>query len=423
MNHFKLAALALLLLAGPAAGQYYGGKTKPHGHTTNADGGPLNDITLPTTGGDLTNVISVRPPAQTSVNYAGQYGINFTSTTGEYFPIVISTRSSRVTEDYPGCGDGDTLCLYGDSNEYSGPTIRGVDLTDVNNPLWLLNGVPGLAADNRDQLGLFVKNKILTWGNLAVSGQITMGGVEISTSSVVDSTKLPLSGGTMTGQVTTSSSMTAAGGFVGALTGAASLNVLKSGDTMTGPLTLSGSSLTVTGSAFSVGGSTFAINQGDIYFAKYGRLFMTNDGATGFRILVPNTGSQQGITIYGDGNNIPNARFAGGGIGVGDYGIPTITIPTKGLIVSGNTGIATSAPASTLQIGTSLNATTSYLQIDTLAADTAGPPATADCDAATEVGRVVLSTRYTATAEAAAWYCVQTGAASFAWYKNALAAP
>lgn len=38
--------------------------------------------------------------------------------------------------------------------------------------------------------------------------------------------------------------------------------VQKAGDTMSGPLTLSGSSLTVTGNAFSVGGSTLVVSNG-----------------------------------------------------------------------------------------------------------------------------------------------------------------
>ena len=44
----------------------------------------------------------------------------------------------------------------------------------------------------------------------------------------------------------------------------AAANVLKSGDEMTGPLTLSGSTLTVTGNAFSVGGSTLVVAGGKV---------------------------------------------------------------------------------------------------------------------------------------------------------------
>ena len=62
-----------------------------------------------------------------------------------------------------------------------------------------------------------------------------------------------------------------------------------------------------------------------------------------------------------------------------------------------------------------VDATTTYLFIDTLAADTAGPPASGDCDASSEVGRAAVSTRYSATAEYALWVCAQTGASTYAW--------
>lgn len=51
-------------------------------------------------------------------------------------------------------------------------------------------------------------------------------------------------------------------GLTGSLSGAASQNILKAGDTMSGPLTLAGSTLTVTGGAFSVGGSTLVVTSG-----------------------------------------------------------------------------------------------------------------------------------------------------------------
>jgi hypothetical protein len=51
------------------------------------------------------------------------------------------------------------------------------------------------------------------------------------------------------------------GGIIGSVTGASSLNVLKAGDTMTGQLTTA-STLTVQGSAFSVGGSTLVVANG-----------------------------------------------------------------------------------------------------------------------------------------------------------------
>lgn len=92
-------------------------------------------------------------------------------------------------------------------------------------------------------------------------------------------------------------------------------------------------------------------------------------------------------------------------------------------VSNGNVGVGTASPASSLSIGTPRDATLSYTQIDTLNADTAGPPAAGDCDAATEVGRMIASTRYTATADYSLWVCVQTGAATYAWYKSALVVP
>ena len=52
-------------------------------------------------------------------------------------------------------------------------------------------------------------------------------------------------------------------GVTGA-SGTDSTKLLKSGDTMTGQLTLAGSTLTVTGDAFSVGGSTFVVANGNV---------------------------------------------------------------------------------------------------------------------------------------------------------------
>jgi len=197
--------------------------------------------------------------------------------------------------------------------------------------------------------------------------------------------------------------------------------VMKSGDTMTGPLTLSGSTLTVTGSAFSVGGSTFVVQNGLVGvgqapvagFSVYAKGSVAVDSTSGGFVQRYNGSSTNGFNILSNST--------------GDFIFQTRNTSNvermRILGADGSVGIGTVAPASTLQIGTSLDATTSYLQIDTLAADTAGPPATADCDAATEVGRMVLSSRYTATADNMIWVCLQTAASTYAWWKTALTAP
>lgn len=101
---------------------------------------------------------------------------------------------------------------------------------------------------------------------------------------------------------------------------------------------------------------------------------------------------------------------------VDDYWcITTTTVPPfRAQTSAGVTAIATDNDGHTA-IGTPVNATLNYLQLDTLNADTAGPPASGDCDASTEVGRSIVSTRYSATAEYRLWVCTQTGASTFAW--------
>ena len=80
-----------------------------------------------------------------------------------------------------------------------------------------------------------------------------------------------------------------------------------------------------------------------------------------------------------------------------------------------NVGVNQDTPASAIQTGTPLDTTLDYMQMDTLNADTAGPPPSGDCDSVTKVGRFILSTRYSTTAEHRLWVCTQTGAASFSW--------
>jgi hypothetical protein len=341
----------------------------------------------------------------------------------------------------------------------------------------------------------------------------------------------------------------ASGGITGSLTGAASLNVLKAGDTMTGQLTTA-STLTVQGNAFSVGGSTLVVTGGKVgvgtasplgvfevrsnttqtagpllidepnkiiylgrlsgtsgdqdilrfrgrtntthfavepaaaksYFSEVSVGIGTTDPATKLHmssgtLTVDGTGAKiqvngtigintsatyadihsgvnlSGVASYQPGINLASGqqdafiRFGQGSanysfwkwdydstpanakawFGTAGYANPIEIDASRISLQANNTagfvGIGTTAPASKLQIGTSLNSTTDYMQIDTLEADTAGPPASGDCDAATEVGRMVVSTRYSETADYSLWVCVQTGASSYAWYRSALNAP
>jgi hypothetical protein len=79
------------------------------------------------------------------------------------------------------------------------------------------------------------------------------------------------------------------------------------------------------------------------------------------------------------------------------------------------TGGDLTASAGDISSGVSLNSQYNYVKLDTIVQDTAGAPPTTDCDAAAEVGRALISTRYTATAEYRLWICTQTAAGTFAW--------
>lgn len=96
---------------------------------------------------------------------------------------------------------------------------------------------------------------------------------------------------------------------------------------------------------------------------------------------------------------------------------------STGNFISGVTNGATLwsiSNSGNVNIGTSLDSTVQYLKLDTLDNDTAGPPASGDCDAAIEVGRAVVATRYTAVAEYALYVCTKTGASTYAWKSIAL---
>lgn len=78
-------------------------------------------------------------------------------------------------------------------------------------------------------------------------------------------------------------------------------------------------------------------------------------------------------------------------------------------------GLATTTPSSTLQIGEALDSSSTYIQIDTLLNDLGGPPEAADCSTSLEVGRLIISTRYTATSEFRLWVCTKTSSSTYAW--------
>ena len=140
--------------------------------------------------------------------------------------------------------------------------------------------------------------------------------------------------------------------FLGPVTGASSLNVLKTGDTMTGPLTLSGSTLTVTGNAFSVGGSTFVVSGGKvgIGIAAPTAMFQVEGS-----MLVKNTGDNTADISMGGGSLIMRAKgspYDGYVFGYRNLYLGSNNVETGKLTIlsGGNVGIGTTAPAEKVDI-------------------------------------------------------------------------
>ena len=99
--------------------------------------------------------------------------------------------------------------------------------------------------------------------------------------------------------------------WLGSPAGASSLNVLKTGDTMTGQLTLAGSTLTITGDAFSVGVSTLVVKEGKVGIGVIDPVILLALGDS-------DTGLSQGgngiLQIFADGVVAASAQTDGAGI-------------------------------------------------------------------------------------------------------------
>ena len=94
----------------------------------------------------------------------------------------------------------------------------------------------------------------------ALPGDVVVSSIALN--SVQDGSIISVSGSKITGTVPVSSGGTGASTSTGALSNLGA--VAKAGDTMTGQLTIQGSTLTVRGSAFSVGTATFSVRGGNV---------------------------------------------------------------------------------------------------------------------------------------------------------------
>ncbi len=139
----------------------------------------------------------------------------------------------------------------------------------------------GTAADNRPVLGLPSHR----WRNIYSKGA-TLDTLNVTT----------LSGRTLADQVTVSKDLvingTMFGSVTGSLSGAASLNVLKSGDTMTGDL--------VVGSITKSSNSVISVRAGDSFRAGF-EAYGSNQG-TGYLYIGQSTDYGGGVSYNGDNN-------------------------------------------------------------------------------------------------------------------------
>lgn len=147
------------------------------------------------------------------------------------------------------------------------------------------------------------------------------------------------------------SSMTVDGGIYGSVTGAASLNVLKAGDTMSGPLNVDASvtvdSLTVTGL---VNGNYLAANRlniGNGFGVATNPLFVLNNVAPAtYVVKVSSSNGGNMFNIYGNGDIGANTEG-------GNFAIGALTGDGSKLYVAGNatvTGSVFSVGGSTLVV-------------------------------------------------------------------------
>ena len=255
-------AFLLSFAAAPASAQYYPGQSlKAHAHTSATDGGVVNNF--------VAVITSSAPIVRASNYFQGNYVQISSKTTsmldssnafiGHYGSgIHVLARDNTSAGTYAFTVNQPVSASKLISVENNGTVYIGAPPSGKNN----LTTILGMSHFNT------LSSTMIVTGRMEITGTAFINGATISTSAVVDASKLPLAGGTMTGPLltpgitVTGGGQVTAGSFSGdgsALTNlplpitstAAIISTLsgkleKSGDTMTGSLTL-GSSLTVTG--------------------------------------------------------------------------------------------------------------------------------------------------------------------------------
>lgn len=204
-------------------------------------------------------------------------------------------------------------------------------------------------------------------GVVTQSGGVLTGGLRLSNSSITltgndgyiaMSSSISLSG--PTGFLTSKSSVNASGFFGdgSGLTGVTDSGaVRKSGDAMTGPLTLLGSTLTIQGHAFSVGNSTLVVAAGKVGIGTSNPISQLD-----IRGTVRIGEGTQVTTVTSNGQ----VQLSAEGIRWADQSTSTsansFMLRTENQTISGaNTFVATTTISSTLRIGPQSHTTTATL--------------------------------------------------------------
>lgn len=272
-------AFLLSFAAAPASAQYYPGQSlKAHAHQSATDGGRINSFTAFTRSSApivLATDYVWGPEITISSSPTSCYG-------GPTFYCVGQT-TALLTVIAPNATSTDNAFLVTDPG--------GSNLLSVKNNGSVFIGKPQYSTSNYTQiLGRShfntVDSTMTIAGRLEITGTAFINGATISTTAVIDASKLPLAGGTMTGALQVPGiTMTGGGDIVGAgdisgtriigdgslltnlpITSTAAIvttlneKLNKAGDTMTGQLTINGSSITATGaviaSRYEIAGTT-----------------------------------------------------------------------------------------------------------------------------------------------------------------------
>ena len=378
-----LMALGIGGLAfGAQTGVFIGNRLVDHQHTTSGDGGilqglsPVGNFYINTNNAGNINVSSAAAgniflwePVRASF-FAGRF------TTPKFGAYAVNRGSYSITlgADNKNAAHYSGILGYGNTNEgmrFNSYIFGNYMRNTANNAILIGNG---------DNLYTSVNNSTNTIKFYNVATEPAMTIAPTASYSVTSNIGIGISSPAykldVNGEVN-SSGYYVNGNLISTSPVMDTARVSKAGDTMTGQLTLQGSSLTVTGNAFSVGTSTLVVSGGKVgintstpttslSFGELGNLIgiNTSDGSdTGYIGMaagsaLANTRGAFGL-FYGNeysvGGNRGNVLLRAGNISTSS-GDGSIVLQTGNatdvmrLTYAGNVGIGTTAPTDRLYV-------------------------------------------------------------------------